>query len=503
MADSEKLEKGVRKFDGTKYSSWKFRIMTLLSELDLDGVVSDPAVRPFTPERAKAEKRAKGVIVKSLEDSLLGFAKGDVTAKEILDNLNVVYERKSVATQLALRKSLIELRLEGDTPLIKHFAVFDDMISELLAAGAELSESDKITHLFITLPSTYGSVVTALETLSGDDLTLPFVKIRLLDHEIKLKKESADTALKALLSLRALHAGDITSNGTEKLDTPEHSNNQQWQSGKSSKNNNSRRFNKRFNSKGTKKFGRSNVKCHYCRKPGHIKKDCFKLKNKRNNGNNNNGNNNYHGNNNDRRDGSGSSGQAQNALVQIPTTVESSGFSFMAGDYPSEDATSGKVAFILDSGASHHLINRSDLACHFTPLDTPFLIQTAKREICIQATKRGDVSVISSTGIAVTLTNVLYCPEIPHNLLSVSKLQEHGFVVTFGLDGVKITKGDLMIQQGKNNQSIAIVEFLLNGNNCSNLNAHAFNASKVNFETWHHRLGHLDNAKFLELKNNE
>lgn len=284
MADSDKLEKGVRKFDGTKYSSWKFRILSLLSELDIDHVITTEQVRPVTPERIKAEKRAKGVIVKSLEDSLLGFAKGDVTAKGILDSLNEVYERKSVATQLALRKSLLELRLEGDTPLIKHFTVFDDMISELLTAGAAVSESDKITHLFLTLPRSYTPAVTAFETLSSDELNLPFVKIRLLDQELKLKKDSADTALKALMS-KVLIAEGKSTNGTEKMDTTEQPNQQNHNS------NNSQRF-KKF--KGRKKFGRNNVKCNYCKKRGHIKKDCFKLKNKqRNNGNNsNNGNNN-------------------------------------------------------------------------------------------------------------------------------------------------------------------------------------------------------------------
>ena len=42
-----------------------------------------------------------------LSDSFLGFTKAKCTAKEILRNLDVIYERKSLTTELALRKRLI------------------------------------------------------------------------------------------------------------------------------------------------------------------------------------------------------------------------------------------------------------------------------------------------------------------------------------------------------------------------------------------------------------
>ena len=459
--ENQKMKRNIKPFDGERYSVWKLRVRGLMSELDVINVIDEEVPENLTVEWMRAERIAKNTIVEYLADSFLVFASTASTAKEIFKNLNTIYQRKSLATQLAVRKQLLTLKLQGDTPLVRHFMIFDDLITELSVAGSKLEETDKVAHLLLTLPNSYDGVITAIETLSEDNLTLAFVKIRLLDHEVKLREECSDT------SSKVLHAN-----------TSQSANRGIIEGQKSSKNNHGkwkpRKQFRNYNNQQT-------TKCHQCGRSGHKIKDCYYYKKNRK----------YN--------------EERKRTVQTVHMTEqshnnASGFAFMAGDYQLEAGE--KVIFLLDSGASDHLINQEDLFSSFTTLQPPLNISVAKNGAYITATKRGIIHVTSNKGVDGVLENVLYCPEVPYNLLSVRKMQEAGLGIVFDSEGVCISKDGNVIMSGKPLNNLTAVDFKVNIKRLGN-NSQVNSTVSCNYELWHRRLGHMERSKFLELKNKQ
>ena len=64
---------------------------------------------------------------------------------------------------------------------------FDKTIRELKYVGAKIEEKTLVCQLLLSLPESYEALITALETIEPEQLTVSKVKSRLLDEESKRK----------------------------------------------------------------------------------------------------------------------------------------------------------------------------------------------------------------------------------------------------------------------------------------------------------------------------
>lgn len=174
------------------FNNWKFRVKALLEEKQLENtlekLVSDCETEKDQAEFKIKDAKAKSIIVQCVSDKHLDIIKDSNTAKEMVKALEDVFQRKSIFTKLTLKKKLLTLKHKKNQKLEDHFHIFDTLIRELESIESKVQESDKVCHLLLSLNEEYEAVITAIETLNTD-VTMDFVKSRLLDEELKIKNK--------------------------------------------------------------------------------------------------------------------------------------------------------------------------------------------------------------------------------------------------------------------------------------------------------------------------
>lgn len=185
---SENYSSRVIQFDGTNFGNWKYRLGILLDEKGLkeyiietlDDILSSKEAS--THELIKQEKSCISIIVQSIHDSQLEYVKDQKFAKDMYDGFVAVFERKSISGRLLVRKQLLNMKMHDGDVVSEHFLKFDKLIRDLKSTGATVEELGIVCHLILTLPRSYDTLVTALETMNPNDLSLDFVKSRILDE---------------------------------------------------------------------------------------------------------------------------------------------------------------------------------------------------------------------------------------------------------------------------------------------------------------------------------
>lgn len=476
-ADIKQSKRAIAPFDGEKYSIWKYRVRALIAEEDALCVLDRD--RPERPDNCwlKGERIAKGIIIAYLSDIMLSFSSEEDTAKDIIDKLDAIYHRTSLAVQLSIEKKLLLLKFKEDMPLCKHFLVFDEMVLELGAAGSILTETSKIARLLLSLPSSYDPIVTAIHTQSDENLKLAFVKIKLLDYEVKLKSERSETSHKILQTQ--------LKNNSAKTFAMKRKNNFKMKSFPHQ--NKKRKF-----------YGSNNYRCENCGRRNHVTKDCFYLKNKK-----------------DKQSDRERTLQMVETFDQLDLRTKpgdhrcnlkevGQSIAFMTSLHGAIPAAEDKqdIRFILDSGATDHIVNDMSVFTSLKILVHPINISVAKMGETIEATGIGSIDVTTNLGINGVLDHVLYVPEATHNLLSVRRMQELGMNIIFSDKGkVLIKVRNKTVLTGKQINNLICVMFMLHKTIKSQ--SHAKNIVALNaYKLWHERLGHISKSKFVLMKQN-
>lgn len=394
MANSTNILLGIKPFDGTNYANWSFRMKMVLEQsnvlevLEKEPPTADAELKVFKSEDIKA----RNIIVQGLADNMLSMIKDKKTAKEMMDALSATYEKKGMKSLVQAQKLWRKLDYKKDKPLQKFLHEFETLASDVKVAGGKLGEEEMVSQLLVAMPSDFDSVVSAMDILSNKDrasVTLEYVKNTLLAEEVRITKRDDQ---ESVFVSRGFSRGKFTKSKYTK-------------SGESSG---------------------FNGRCYYCKMQGHMKNNCPKLKNKK------------------PVAGVSKENDDEEEFTFLTSVEEQcTSLDCYQSLVTGEKVTS--IMFIVDSGASNHLVKSEYKSCLEDIRPEDIDISVAKEGESVKASSKGNLRCCSDDGVRIRINDVLVCDSLAFNLLSVRRLEKEGCKVIFEKSSVKIVKGDKVL----------------------------------------------------------
>ncbi|WJZ97445.1 hypothetical protein VitviT2T_016048 [Vitis vinifera] len=144
----------------------------------------------------------------------------------------------------------------------------------------------------------------------------------------------------------------------------------------------------------------------------------------------------------------------------------------------------------IDTGATRHVCSDKKMFSTFEPIENGekvFMGNSATSEIKGQ----GKVILKMTSGKELTLTNVLYVPEIRKNLVSGSLLNNHGFRLVFESNKFVLSKSGMYVGKGYMSDGmwkLNVMTIIKSNMNKASTSTYMLESSNL----WHGRLGHVN-----------
>ena len=166
------------------------------------------------------------------------------------------------------------------------------------------------------------------------------------------------------------------------------------------------------------KWSKKKLRCHYCRKLGHFKRDCPKLA--------------------ERSQSEKTTKPKSNSVTEAVADDSSDGDAMVVSHSVSVGAS---ASWIVDSGATCHMCSSRQLFAEYCCLQKSEKVKLGDGR-CLKAVGRGTVVLLMNLPGGETrkyrLQDTLYVPDLSYNLVSVSKASEAGKVARFDETGCEL-----------------------------------------------------------------
>lgn len=447
MESTHEIPAGIKQLNGNNYDTWKYRVENLLEKKGLMTVVKKEIPQGnLDAALTIQDENAREILIKLVADNVLIKIKRKNTAHDMWVALANAYASKSTTNKIMLKKKLAGMKCEENQDLSEFFDEFEGLVEKLNEIGVNVEEDDTVLQLLMAMPPSYAHIVSALETLPEDLLTIEKVKERLLAEE--LKRKVAELNLDENDSQTAY---SVTPNNGKKYN-------------KGSKKKPQQTKGHRYSGNAAPKSNKDG--CYVCGDTSHFAKFCPKRANK---------------------------GTAN--LSKKSSTKRSEEFSMMVMR-PSECADLSSFRVCLDSGCSHHMVKDENMLIDVKTLDKPITVIVAKKGHQIVLSKKGNLrlqTIVNGELVNVFIEEVYYCPELSHNLFSIGSIEKRGGKVIFERGTASIVVKGRTLAVAEREGSVYWINYWLND---SSAQANLSKSTEETNQLWHRRYGHL-NMQYL------
>lgn len=402
MLEDAVYTRGITKFDGNDYLTWKFQVTQMIMahglEDLLDGSNPKPAGENSKPEVKKWIKdnaKAMSLLSQAIEKKQLQTLITSETAKEMWDGLKNMYDQKSSSSKLLLRQKFHESKMKSNETVIEFVTKIQNLVSQLKDVGEVISDIDVMAKILGTLPSKYNTLVTSWDSVSHENQNIGTLLQRLIKEETKIKIEDERADALAITSNYKRRNQNTFKNKQDYSDKGRHQDH---------------------------KKGRNKIQCYNCKRFGHFAAECRK---KRHNNN--------------------------HEMSAYITTYSDKPVTKIILNSEVETLMEAQISdvWLADSGASRHVTYRRDWFNTFSPCyeETVFLGDGAQCRV----QGKGTILIkklLNNSWCEARIENVFYVPELQKNLLSVGVCALRGYEIKFKGKDIFLIAGGKISAQG-------------------------------------------------------
>ena len=382
-------------------------------------------------------------------------------ARELWEKLVSLFERKTASSLRRLKQKFLHCHQQDDEPFMEFYERMRSLAYQLNELDEVIDDADVMSALFTGVADKFYPVVDNLE--NDDNMNLERAVERIRDFEQKLMNRSRRS-----LKSRSRSEDTFYVNTDVKKELCRNFARGHCRFGDKC------RFQHaatRASNEG-KPRNQDKVKCYNCNKHGHYARDCRKPDKRKDQ---------------QKYNRHGKDSQASHLYEDYDSL-------FVTYDEKDTNDSNDTVStatedkdndWLIDSGASRHMVKSNTNLLNRRPLDPPIKLHLADRTTVHTLNEIGDMKIKTGEHTYLHLKDVAHAPMLRNNLISTPSLDRTGHTIYQQAGRMKISKDKKVIAEGKLRGKLFYLKQYRNMKSPDNANVVTEDAN-----LWHRRLGH-------------